>query len=238
MDYNNRQTPPPFYMEDKVVAQTNTVMTKVYLRMFIGLLVTAFCSLGIASSPGAVSLIFGNRIIFWLCPIAMLVMAFAIPSAAFKMKSTVLFALFIIFSALMGIWLTPIFFAYHIGSIVSTFFITAGTFGAMAIYGHFTKTDLTKMGSYLMMGLFGLIILSIVNIFMQSSSLGWMVSIIGVLIFIGMTAYDTQQVRRMAESNLDPALSDRLATIGAMNLYLDFINLFIFLLRIFGGRNN
>ena len=135
----------------------------------------------------------------------------------------------------MGVWLAPIFIAYKIGTIVYTFFITAGTFGAMSVYGYFTKSDLSKMGTYLMMALFGLIIASVVNIFWANSTMEWIISIVGVLIFTGLTAWDTQQVKRLAAANLEPQLADKLATMGALNLYLDFINLFLFLLRIFGG---
>ena len=138
----------------------------------------------------------------------------------------------------MGTWLAPIFFVYRLGTIVYTLFITAGTFGAMSVYGYFTKRDLSKMGTYFTMALFGLIILMIVNIFAHSSSIEWIISIVGVLLFVGLTAWDTQMVKRIAQANLDPAVSDKLATIGAMNLYLDFINLFLFLLRIFGGSRD
>lgn len=108
----------------------------------------------------------------------------------------------------------------------------------MSVYGYFTKSDLSKMGAYLMMALFGLIIASVVNIFWANSTMEWIISIVGVLIFTGLTAWDTQQVRRMAAANLEPALADKLATMGAMNLYLDFINLFLFLLRILGGNRD
>jgi hypothetical protein len=123
------------------------------------------------------------------------------------------------------------------GTIVYTFFITAGTFGAMSVYGYFTKTDLTKIGSFLFMALIGLIIASVVNIFLANSTFEWIISIVGVLIFTGLTAWDTQQVKALARANLDPAMSDKLATIGALNLYLDFINLFLYILRIFGGSD-
>jgi hypothetical protein len=137
----------------------------------------------------------------------------------------------------MGVTLAPIFLVYRIGTIVYTFFITAGVFGAMSIYGYFTKADLTKMRTFFIMGLFGLIIVSVVNIFVASSTLDWWISIIGVVIFIGLTAWDTQSVKQMAALNLDPAMTDKLATMGALNLYLDFINLFLYLLRIFGNRD-
>lgn len=239
MEYNSsRMTPPPFYSGQEVVAQTNAVMKRVYVRMFIGLLVSAFCALGVASSPAALTFFFGNRLVFWGMLIAMFVMAWVILSRMERMSSGAVLGLFVLFSALMGCWLAPIFLVYRLGTIVYTLFITAGTFGAMSVYGYFTKTDLSKMGSYLMMALFGLIIACVVNIFWANSTLEWIISIAGVLIFTGLTAWDTQQVRRMAAANLEPALADKLATMGAMNLYLDFINLFLFLLRILGGNRD
>ena len=239
MDYNNRNvTPPPFHGYDvSAKEQTNAVMKRVYVRMFIGLLVSAFCALGVATSPAAISFFFGNQIVFWGMFIVMLVMAWVHPARMQRMSTGACLGLFVLFSALMGCWMAPIFLVYRIGTIVYTFFITAGTFGAMSVYGWFTKTDLTKMGTYLIMALFGLIIASIVNIFVASNTLDWIVSIVGVLIFVGLTAWDTQQVKNLARMDLDPAMADKLATMGALNLYLDFINLFLYLLRIFGGSS-
>lgn len=237
MEYNNQTTPPSFYDSGAVTRQTNAVMKRVYVRMFIGLLVSAFCALGVASSPAALSFFFGNQLVFWGMLIAMLVMAFVIPARLTRMSTGAVLSCFIAYSALMGCWLAPIFLAYKLGTIVYTLFITAGTFGAMSVYGFFTKTDLSKMGSYLMMALFGLLIAMVVNIFVASSTFDWIISIVGVLLFVGLTAWDTQQVKQLSAMNLDPAMADKLATIGAMNLYLDFINLFLFLLRILGGSS-
>lgn len=240
MDYKNQGvTPPPFFGDGRsLTSQTNAVMKRVYVRMFIGMLISAFCALGVASSPAALQFFFGNQLVFWGMLIVMLAMAFIMPMRLMKMSSGAVLACFIVYSALMGAWLAPIFLVYHIGTIVYTLFITAGTFGAMSVYGYFTKSDLSKMGSFLMMALFGLIIAMIVNIFVASSVMDFVISIIGVLLFTGLTAWDTQTVKRMCASNLDPALTDKLATMGAMNLYLDFINMFLFLLRIFGGSRN
>ncbi len=237
MEYNNQTTPPSFYESGAVTRQTNAVMKRVYVRMFIGLLVSAFCALGVASSPAALSFFFGNQLVFWGMLIAMLVMAFVIPARLNKMSTGAVLSCFIAYSALMGCWLAPIFLVYKLGTIVYTLFITAGTFGAMSVYGFFTKTDLSKMGSYLIMALFGLLIAMVVNIFVASSTFDWIISIVGVLLFVGLTAWDTQQVKQLSAMNLDPAMADKLATMGAMNLYLDFINLFLFLLRILGGNS-
>lgn len=237
MEYNNYQQQPPSFLNSSAVqTQTNTIMKKVYVRMFIGLLISAFVALGIASSPSTMMFMFvENRMIFWILLIGMLIMAFVIPARLMKMQSGTVMLLFFLFSALMGATLAPIFWAYPTPIIAKTFFICSGTFGAMSVYGYFTKTNLDKMGSYLMMALFGLIILMVVNIFWGNDKMDWIISIVGLLIFIGLTAYDTQQVKRLAAANLEPQLSDKLATMGAMNLYLDFINLFLFLLRFMGG---
>ena len=239
MEYKNNVTPPPYYGgEGAVVRQTNSVMKRVYVRMFIGLLVSAFCAMGVASSPTMLRMFFGNQIVYWIMWIGMLAMAWILPARMNKMSTGAVLGCFVLFSVLMGTSLAPIFIVYRLGTIVYTFFITAGTFGAMSVYGYFTKTDLTKMGSFLIMALFGLIIASVVNIFWANSTFDWIISIVGVLIFVGLTAWDTQQVKAISRANLDPALADKLATIGALNLYLDFINLFLFILRIFGGNRD
>lgn len=231
-------TPPPYYGGNTVAAQTNSVMKRVYVRMFIGMLISAFCALGVASSASAMAFFFQNQIVFWGLFIGMLVMAFVIPARLTRMSTGTCMLLFCIFAAAMGVWLAPIFVIYRLGTIVYTFFITAGMFGAMSIYGYFTKSDLSKYGTYMIMALWGLVIAIVVNIFLKSSGLEWIISIVGVLLFTGLTAWDTQMVKRLAAANLDPELADKLATMGALNLYLDFVNLFLFLLRFIGmGRD-
>lgn len=212
-------------------------MKRVYLKMTLGLLVTAFLSLAIAGSPAALSWFFANSWAMWGLFIGELVLVFAISGGINRMSSATSTALFYLFAAVNGIALAPIFVIYTGESIAKTFFITAGTFGAMSIYGYFTSKDLTRWGSILFMCLIGLIIASVVNIFLHSDSLSWIISIAGVLIFVGLTAWDTQKIKQMAEV-ASPDMVGRIATIGALNLYLDFINLFLYLLRFFGSSRD
>ena len=241
MEYRNSQTPPPYYGggdSGALTRQVSSVMKRVYVRMFIGLLISAFCALGVASSPAAISFIFGNRLVFWGMFIAMIAMAWIIPARLNKMSTSTALILFCVFAALMGTSLASIFYVYSMRAITMSFFITSGTFAAMSVYGYTTKSSLAKIGAYCYMALFGLIIAMVVNIFLKSSSLEWVISIVGVLLFVGLTAWDTQQIKQIVQYNLDPALADKLATMGALNLYLDFVNLFLFLLRIFGGNRD
>lgn len=235
MNNYNQQTPPPFYSGGYNVAeQTHSILKKVYLRMTIGLVISAVCALIVATSP-TLLMFFNNTITYFVLFGIMIAMAFIIPSRLDKMSTGTVLLCFMLFSAIMGASLSGLFVAYSIGTLTYTFFITAGTFGAMSVYGYFTKADLTKLGTFLLMALFGLIIASLVNIFAHSNTLSWICSIAGVLIFTGLTAYDTQQVKRLAQANPEPALADKLSTMAAMNLYLDFINLFLYLLRFFGS---
>ncbi len=238
MDYNNSGFSPRYSGGVSVASQTNAVMKKVYLRMFIGMLISAFVALGVASSPAAISLFLTNRIVYWIMFGAMFVMAIMIPARMNRMSTGAVFGCFLVYSALMGAFLAPIFLVYRMGTIATTFFITSGTFGAMSVYGYLTKTDLSRFGAYLTMALLGLMIAIVVNIFLKSSGMQWIISIVGVLIFVGLTAWDTQQVRRLAAANLDPTVTDKLATMAAMNLYLDFINMFLFILQLFGGNRD
>ena len=213
------------------------VMRKVYGRMFLALVVTALTSLYVASSPAILSVVLGNRAVFFGLMIAELAVVFVVSGMLNKLSTTTATLLFYLYAVLNGVVFSSIFVVYDLGSIAYTFFITAGVFGAMSVYGMVTKNDMTKFGSYCIMGLFGLIIASIVNIFVASSTLDWIISLFGVALFIGLTAWDTQKIKNAAYVT-DRSQTGKLATIGALSLYLDFINLFLYLLRIFGGRSN
>lgn len=210
-------------------------MQRVFGKMFLGILVTAFVSLGIASSPALLEMIYSSRAIFWVLIIAQFGVVIWLSAGINKMSATTASLLFYVYSALTGVTLTPIFFAYTGDSIVKTFFITSATFGVMAAYGYITKKDLSKMGSILFMALIGLIVVSLVNFFLASPALTWAISLAGVAIFVGLTAWDTQKIKQMALET-DERNVGKLAAIGALTLYLDFINLFLYLLRIFGDR--
>lgn len=223
--------------EQSLAQRVSTVMKRVYFKMTLALLVTAFVSMWAAGSEMFLSFIFQNTWAMFALFGVEILLVIAISGAINRLSSAAATALFFLFAVVNGLALSPIFIAYTATSIAKTFFITAGTFGAMSIYGYFTSNDLSKMGSILIMALFGLIIASIVNIFVGSDSLGWIISIVGVLIFVGLTAWDTQKIKNMAA--MSPAGSEgRLATIGALSLYLDFINLFLYLLRFFGSSRD
>ncbi len=247
MSYN-QQTPPPYYgggdnyngyhaSQSQAVQTTTSVMKRVYFKMFLGLLVTAFISLFCANSTGYMTFMATNSWFYWGLFIAELILVFTISARITRMASATATLLFYAFAAVNGMALAPIFLVYTATSIAKTFFICAGTFGAMSVYGYFTTQDLTKWGNFLFYALIGLIIASVVNIFTKSSQLDWIISIAGVLIFVGLTAWDTQKIKQMAL--VTPAsYAGHLATIGALSLYLDFINLFLYLLRFFGSQRD
>jgi hypothetical protein len=219
----------------------NGFVRSVYNWMCIGLALTGFIAFYVSHSETMVRLVFGNRLVFFGLIIAELVLVFSIASKVNRMSAATATALFVIYSALNGVTLSFIFLAYARASIVSTFFICSATFLACSIYGWTTKRDLTSWGGFLMMGLIGIIIASLVNMFIRSSAMSMVVSYIGVLVFVGLTAYDTQKIKDMALSQpdgLDGAVVRKGAILGALSLYLDFINLFLMLLRIFGGSRD
>jgi uncharacterized protein len=218
-------------------AETQRFMTKVYGWMSAALAVTGFVAIYVASTPSLVEIIFGNRILFWGLIIGEIFMVGAMVGWVQKMSANTATLLFFGYAMVNGLTLSSIFLIYTAGSIASTFFITAGTFGVMSFYGYTTKSDLTKWKNILFMGLIGLIIASIVNIFMKSTMLYWITTYAGVLIFVGLTAYDTQKIKNMNIIGNEGTEEDhKEAIMGALSLYLDFINLFLYLLRIFGKR--
>jgi FtsH-binding integral membrane protein len=214
-------------------------MRGVYQWMTIGLGLTAVVAYAVVSSEAAINFIFGNTMVFWGLIIGELLLVVAISGAINKMSAATASGLFMLYSAMNGATLSAVLLAYTGASVFSTFLVCAGMFGAMSVYGMTTKKDLTSMGSFLFMGLIGIIIASVVNIFLQSPAMHFVISGVGVLIFTGLTAYDTQKLKAMGESApMDDATAVRRGTIlGALTLYLDFINLFLMLLRFMGqGR--
>jgi uncharacterized protein len=217
----------------------NSFVRSVYNWMAIGLALTGFVAYYVANSPTMQRIIFGNPIVFYGLIIGQLVMVFTLSARVSKMQASTATGIFVLYAALNGATLSAIFLAYTQSSIASTFFVCAGTFVAASVYGWTTKKDLTSFGSFLFMGLIGIIIASVVNLFLKSSGMTMIISYIGVLLFTGLTVYDTQRLKNMAltqPADLDAGVVRKGAIIGALSLYLDFINLFLMLLRIMGDR--
>ena len=238
MDYQELNYQSVAAREAQVAAAFPALMRKVYVWMTLALAITGFTAYYVATNETIITLIFGNRAVFWGLIIAEFAIVIGVTAAINKLSLPVATLLFVFYSLINGVVLSSIFFIYTTGSIATTFFITAGTFGAMSLFGYFTKTDLTSWGKILVMALIGLIIATIVNIFLKSSGLEMIVSYLGVLVFVGLTAYDTQKIKQMCLQAPDAGETmQKFALMGALSLYLDFINLFIYLLRIFGRRN-
>ncbi len=213
------------------------LMRKVYVWMTLALGITGFTAYGVATSPGVLQAIYGNQLLFWGMIIAEFALVIGVSAAINRLSLTTATLMFILYSVINGALLSYIFLVYTASSVATVFFITAGTFGAMALVGYTTKTDLTSIGKYLFMALIGLIIATVVNVFIKSEGFTYILSYIGVLIFVGLTAYDSQKIKQMLIQAPDAGESaQKLALLGALTLYLDFINLFIYLLRIFGKR--
>ena len=214
------------------------LMRKVYVWMTLALVITGFTSYGVATSPGILQAIYGNQLRFWGMIIAEFALVIGVSAAIHRLSLTTATLMFILYSVINGALLSYIFLVYTASSVATVFFITAGTFGAMALLGYTTKTDLSSIGKYLIMALIGLIIATVVNLFIQSTGFTLILSYVGVLIFVGLTAYDSQKIKQMLLQAPDAGEgAQKLALLGALTLYLDFINLFIYLLRIFGRRN-
>lgn len=225
------------FVSDVDSARIATFLRGVYWWMFGGLAVTAVVALAVASSPAAVSTLVSNKVLFFGLIIAQLGLVVYLSARVAKMAPATAGTLFLAYSALTGVTFSLILLAYTGASVANAFFITAGMFGALAVYGSVTKRDLTGMGRFMFMGLIGLVIASVVGIFWQNDAMQFVMGVVGVLVFSGLIAYDTQRLRAMALEVSGEQVGSY-AIVGALSLYLDFINLFISLLRLFGDRRN
>lgn len=214
------------------------LMKDVYAWMAIALLITGTTAWFTAHSPLLLSIVLGSQLSMWGLIIATVALVWHLSSAVSRLSLKAVTAMFLVYSMLNGLTMASIFIVYTYSSIASVFLITAGTFGVMSVYGAVTKTDLSRVGNLCLMGLFGLIIATLVNLFFNNSMLQMILSYAGILIFIGLTAYDTQKIYQLALTH-DTGMTDagqKIAIMGALSLYLDFINLFFYMLRLFGDR--
>jgi hypothetical protein len=218
------------------LVDTNAFLRKVYAFMAAGLFATGVTATAVASSQTLVDLIVGNRIVFYGLMLAELAMVVAFSAAARRLSTPAAAALFFLYAVVNGATFSIIFLYYTASSIGSTFFVTAGTFGALSAFGYATKRDLSGVGNFALMGLIGLIIASVVNLFLHSPMIYWLTTFVGVIVFTCLTAYDTQRIKQLAAANAGASDETKLAMQGALILYLDFINLFLYLLRLFGKR--
>lgn len=219
-------------------AAQSTLLRSVYVWMPLALVITGFVSMYVAQSYQLVSFIFGNRLALWGMLIAELAVVFYLSARINSISFTKATVMFIIYSILNGATLASIFLVYTMSSIASTFFVAAGTFGVMALYGYITKSDLTRIGNICLMALIGLIIATLVSMFWQNSMLQMIITYVGVILFVGLTAYDSQKIKRLLTADGIEVTEEtqKIALLGALTLYLDFINLFLYLLRLLGDR--
>ena len=234
--YTTESSSRSFYSENAVA----TLMRNMYAWMAIALVITGFTAFAVANSYSLIYAIATNSILFYGLIFAELGLVYFLSSRIFRMSFATAGLLFAVYSIINGVTLSLIFLIYEIGSIDSTFFITAGTFGAMAVVGSFLKKDLSFIGRFALMALIGLIIAGVVNIFMRSEGFSFIIAIIGVLVFTALTAYDAQKMKNLiAENGYEVnENTQKLALIGALELYLDFVNLFLYLLRLLGSRRD
>ena len=222
---------------DAIAAEQQRFMVRVYNWMTAGLAVTGGIAFYVSNSEMMMNIVYGNAIVPIVLIVAQLGLVIYLSGWIEKMSASQATGIFMLYAGLTGLTFSFIFLAYTAASITSTFFVTAGTFAAMSVYGYTTKKDLTSWGSFLFMGLIGIIIASLVNMFLQSEAMHWIITYAGVLIFIGLTAYDTQKIKEMNIIGNEGTDEDTKEAIsGALRLYLDFINLFLMLLRIMGDR--
>lgn len=223
-------------LEKKKSAQM-AVFRQVYIWMSLALFITGITALIVANNNSLIYSLMSNQLLFWGLIIGEVVMVAVLAARIHKLSLATATVMFIAYSIINGVTMSLLFLLYTSESIASTFFITAGTFGAISAYGYFTKKDLSSLGSILIMALIGILIASLVNIFLGSSTLYWIISYVGVAIFVGLTAYDTQKIKESIMNSDVNETAYKIALMGALELYLDFINLFIYLLRIFGDRD-
>jgi hypothetical protein len=213
--------------------RTRAFIRSVYAWMFGGLLLTAFASVWVVTSPAMQQLV-KNPLVLIVLIIAEFGLVFAISAGLRRFSPAAAASMFLVYALLNGLTLSFVFFAYTNASIVQAFVVAGGMFGAMSVYGMVTKRDLTKWGSFFFMGLIGIVLCAVVNLFVHSSALSFAISVIGVFVFVGLTAWDTQKLKSYA--TVGGPMQESLAVFGALALYLDFVNLFLFLLRILGNR--
>ena len=240
MNYNNFQIDSLARDRELMLSQAFPVlMRKVYVWMTLALVLTGVTAYGVATSPGILNALVTNKALFFGLIIAEFALVFGVSGAINRLSLATATLMFVAYSVINGALLSFIFLAYTMESITSVFFITAGTFATMAVIGYTTKKDLTSIGRILFMALIGIIIATIVNMFIGSTGLNMIISYLGVLIFVGLTAYDSQKIKQMLAVSGDTGeTGQKLARIGALTLYLDFINLFIYLLRILGSKRD
>lgn len=236
MEQNNASSAMEFAQERAMSSYIGSVMRRVYAKMFLGLLVSAVAAFFAVTNEAVAAFVFSSKFTFYGLMLAELGLVFWLSARIDKMSNATSTLMFYLYALINGLTMSVIFLAFTESSIVMAFLITAGMFAAMSIYGYVTKKSLASFGSFLFMALIGLIIASIVNIFLGSSTMYWIISIAGVAIFVGLTAWDTQKIKMMAMET-DESNVGKLATMGALSLYLDFVNLFLYLLRIFGSRD-
>lgn len=233
MSWNQSSSVPADVRDVRVTA----FLSKVYGWMFLGLLLTAGTAVVVASSPALIETLILNRILFWILLFGQLGLVFYLSARVDKVSPVTAAVLFMVYSAMVGVTSSVIFLIYTGASIVSAFMVAGGTFGAMAVFGSLTKRSLAGVGQFMFMGLIGLIIASVVSIFWFNDVLMFVINVVGVLVFTGLTAWDAQRLKQMAVVLPDGRVG-AYAVVGALSLYLDFINLFFFILRLMGGRRN
>ncbi|MBR6827468.1 MAG: Bax inhibitor-1/YccA family protein [Prevotella sp.] len=239
MDYEEFSNVVSRERELEMSTAFSVLMRKVYLWMTMALVITGFTAYYVATSETLLTLLFSNQILFWGLAIVEIALVVGLSAAINRMSLTTATLMFVLYSVINGATMSFIFLVYTASSITNVFFVTAGTFAVMSVFGYFTKTDLSSLGKYLLMALIGIIIATVVNIFTKSEGLVIILNYLGVLVFVGLTAYDSQKIKDMLKQAPDAGEgAQKVALLGALSLYLDFINLFLYLLRILGSKRD